>query len=1091
MKFSRFLSATALVGAFAGLPNVAHAQSATDQTLPADTQQASPTQAPTEASPQAGEEILVTGSRIASPNGQSAVPVTSVSVAELTSTAKTSIGDVLNDLPQLQSTFSQANSTRFLGTAGLNLLDLRGLGTQRTLVLVNGRRHVGSDVLNNAVSVDTNTIPTDLIQRVDITTGGNSGVYGSDALAGVVNFILKDNYEGLQIRSQGAISERGDAGSYFGSVLAGKNFADGRGNLAVDLEYSRQNSLYASQRDYLRQVNGFIATDSDTAGVAAGQTKLNYDGIPDSVFFNDIRSATLSAGGLVAFASPTGACGRDNAPSAVFNNAGRPFSCNYLFQSSGALAQETGTRVGLAATAGTGSATNPFRASAVPAGNYLGGNGDTRREGQLVQILPQLDRYSANLIGHFEVSDAFVPFIEAKYSRTDSVGQGSSGPAFFTGGTLDLLYERPRLDNPYLSTDARNTIAAQILASGINPTTNAPLTAANIAAINNGSYRFILRKNLTDLGVRTEQARRETYRLVGGIRGNFNSDWHYELSGNYGEFRERTKVLGNLNVQRMVLALDAVTNPATGQIVCGSQLAGVGQGRADASFGGDLAGNAAVQAADIAACQPLNPFGTGNISQAAKNYVLQDTTSSGKITQLDINGFVSGDLSQLFTLPGGDIGFSLGGEYRRETVFYEQDPLVSAGYTFYNAIGKLDPTSFEVKEAFGEIQIPLLKDLTLIRELTLSGSGRVSDYKGSAGTVYAYSGNVTYAPIDGIRLRANYSRSVRAPNLSELYSPQSQNFASVSDPCSARNLAGGTQFRAANCAAAGIPTTYDYVYAQTLEILSGGNPDLNVEKSDSYTYGVVFQPKVTPGLTLSVDYYNIKVNNVITAPSAQGIINSCYDSPTTANQFCSLFTRVGAGQTGAVGEEQYRIVEGSLQQTLLNYAKLQVRGIDVDLNYSHTFGDVRFNSHIVYTHVFTNSSFTDPTQPGFADTTVGEIGSPKDQVNWNLGADFGTLFGNLQMRYITKQSVGAIENRESFQGRVAQNLDDFDIPYYPDVFYMDIKLGLNVTRDTNFYFGIDNLTDRLPPLGSTGIGAGTAIFEPLGRKFYAGFQAKF
>jgi outer membrane receptor protein involved in Fe transport len=1095
MKLSSLLSATAIVGALAVLPGIALAQAVPDSaTLPADAPQAA---APEQASAQAGEEILVTGSRIASPNGQSAVPVTSVSVAELTSTAKTSIGDVLNDLPQLQSTFSQSNSTRFLGTAGLNLLDLRGLGTQRTLVLVNGRRHVGSDVLNNAVSVDTNTIPTDLIERVDLTTGGNSGVYGSDALAGVVNFILKDHYDGLQIRSQGAVSERGDAGSYFGSVLAGKNFADDRGNIAVDLEYSRQNSLYASQRDYLRHANGFVATDSDTAGVAAGQTNLNYDGIPDSVFFRDIRSATISAGGLVAFASPTGACGRDNTTTATFNNAGRPFSCNYLFQSSGGLAQETGTRVGLAATAGTGTAASPFRASAVPAGSYLSGNGDTRREGKLIQILPELNRYSANLVGHFEVSDAFVPFIEAKYSRTDSVGQGSSGPAFYTGSTLDALYERPRLDNPYLSAAARNTIAAQILASGINPTTNAPLTAANITAINNGSFRFILRKNLTDLGVRTEEARRETYRLVGGIRGNFNDDWHYELSGNYGEFREKTKVRGNLNTQRALLALDAVNGP-NGQIVCGSQTSAARAASISQAVGANLdadgnlnAAGQSILAADIAACQPLNPFGTGNISQAAKNYVLQDTTSSGKITQLDINGFVSGDLSQLFTLPGGDIGFSFGGEYRRETVFYEQDPLVSAGYTFYNAIGKLDPTSFEVKEAFGEVQVPLLKDLPLIRELTLSGSGRVSDYKGSAGTVYAYSGNVIYTPIDGIRLRANYSRSVRAPNLSELYSPQSQNFATVSDPCSARNLAGGTQFRAANCAAAGIPSTYDYVYAQSIEILSGGNPDLNVEKSDSYTYGVVFQPKLTPGLTLSVDYYNIKVNNVITAPSAQGIINSCYDSPTTGNQFCSLFTRVGAGQTGGAGEEQYRIVEGSLQQTLLNYAKLQVRGIDVDLNYTHSFGDVRFNSHIVYTHVFTNSSFTDPTQPGFADTTVGEIGSPKDQVNWNLGADFGTLFGNLQMRYITKQSVGAIENHQSFQGRVPQNLDDFDIPYYPDVFYMDVKLGVNVTRDTNFYFGIDNLTDRLPPLGSTGIGAGTAIFEPLGRKFYAGFQAKF
>ena len=149
------------------------------------------------------------------------------------------------------------------------------------------------------------------------------------------------------------------------------------------------------------------------------------------------------------------------------------------------------------------------------------------------------------------------------------------------------------------------------------------------------------------------------------------------------------------------------------------------------------------------------------------------------------------------------------------------------------------------------------------------------------------------------------------------------------------------------------------------------------------------------------------------------------------------------------------------------------------------------SSHVIYTHVFQNDSFTDPTQPGYADTVVGEIGSPKDQVNWNIGADFGSVFGNLQMRYITKQSVGAIENHTTFQGREPQNMDDFDIPFYPSVFYMDFKLGLNINEGSNFYIGVDNLTDRLPPLGSTAIGGGTAIFEPLGRKFYAGIQAKF
>src|SRR4051812_39519534 len=198
------------------------------------------------ASETGGGAIVITGSRIRRPNLESTVPITSVGGEEFFETSQVSVGDVLNDLPALRSTFSQANSTRFLGTAGLNLLDLRGLGTQRTLVLVNGRRHVGGDILNNAVSVDTNTIPTDLIERVDVVTGGNSAVYGSDAIAGVVNFILKKDYEGLQVRGQGGISDEGDAGNYYASVLWGTNFMEDRGNVAINFEYAKQDAWFAS-----------------------------------------------------------------------------------------------------------------------------------------------------------------------------------------------------------------------------------------------------------------------------------------------------------------------------------------------------------------------------------------------------------------------------------------------------------------------------------------------------------------------------------------------------------------------------------------------------------------------------------------------------------------------------------------------------------------------------------------------------------------------------------------------------------------------------------------------------------------------------
>lgn len=1060
MKFNRFLQATALVSALSAFPAVGFAQTATSADGRAETQTTTTVgtdtsaQADTAAAPQ---DIVITGSRISSPNATSTSPITTITPTALLATSRVSIGDTLNTLPQLQSTFSQANSTRFLGTAGLNLLDLRGLGTQRTLVLVNGRRHVGSDILNNAVSVDINTIPSDLIESIDLVTGGESAVYGSDAISGIVNFRLKDNYQGLEARVQGGISQYGDAGSFFGSVLAGKNFSEGRGNIAINAEYARQNSVYASDRRALQQADGFVGTDTDSAGIASGQTLPNFDGIPDNTFFRDIRSGTIAAGGMATFASPTGACGADA--------TGRRFSCNYLFQPDGSLTPQTGTRVGIG--------TNTSSPSGAP---FVGGNGDTNREGQLVQIQPALDRYSANLVGHYEISEALVPFVEASYSRTETYGQGGSGPAFITGATLagydTSTFERPRLDNPYLSAAARTTITNALVAGGADPATITDAT------------RFTVRKNLVDLGVRSEQSKRQTYRIVGGIRGKFNTDWRYELSANYGEFREDTRVLGNLNVQRFLLGLDAQRNGA-GQIVCGSQISA-------ARGGTDIGGNPAILAADIAACQPINLFGKGNISNAAKQYVLQDTISRGKITQLDISGFVNGDTSGFFNLPGGPLRFVVGGEYRRETNYFKPDPLVESGYTFYNALSTFAPPAFEVKEAYGEVQIPVLKNMRFAEDLSFTAAGRVSDYNSSAGTAYTYNFGGNYSPIPDISFRASYARAVRAPNLSELYSPQGQNFATnFNDPCSANFIATGTQFRAANCAAAGIPTNYNYLYQQSLEINSGGNPNLKVEKSDSYTYGIILKPRFTRGLTLSVDYYNIKVANVITAPTAQQIANSCYDSPTGGGQFCNLFTRVGAGQTGPNGEVPFQILEGSLQQTLLNYASLRTRGLDVNLSYNHDFGFVKASSVLIYTHQFENAAFIDPSQPTFGDNLLGELPSPRDKLFWNLNAGFGPFEMNYQFNYLSKMAVGLIEDTKAYQGRAPQNADRYSIPYYPDVVYMNARFALNIQGGSQFYVGLDNLTNRIPPLGSTGIGGGSGIYEPIGRRFYAGFKAKF
>ena len=999
------------------------------------------------------DEVVVTGSRIARPNLESAVPVTTVTANELYETGSTSVGDLLNDLPALRSTFSQSNSSRFLGTTGLNLLDLRGLGTQRTLVLVNGRRHVGSDILGNAVSPDTNTFPTDLIERIDVVTGGNSAVYGSDAIAGVVNFILKKDFQGLQFRGQGGeTTSQHDAGNYYASVLAGTNFLDDRGNIAVNFEYAKQEPFYASERQNLRRQGLFVITDADDPDAPNGS-----DGVPDRQYFGDVRNVTFN-GGSILFQTPNGGtaapCGLDS--------QGNPYGCVLQWNPDGTLVPQTGQRIGLG-----------------PAGNFVGGNGSNNREGKALGIYPELERYSFNVFGNLQISDAFAPFIEAKYIRTNSVRAGQ--PAFFNGGTIDADRERPRIDNAFL-TDANRAII------------NTARMAQGLSALS-GSQSFAMRRNMLDLGNREEDATRETTRFVVGAGGEIGASWNYEVSVNWGQFKEDTKVLGNLDQQKFALAMDSVRNGA-GQAVCRSQ---IDPDAAYALFDDPStpeieAPALAVErlASDIANCVPYNPFGEGNMTSAMKNYLLTDTTSVGKITEFVVNATVTGDSSAWFSLPAGPVGMAFGVEHRTEENFFQADPVVAAGITFYNALTALDPPKFKVNEAFTEFRVPLLKDKTAARELTLNLAARYADYNGSTGGVLAYNGGIEYAPIEGLRFRAGLARAVRAPSLADLYAAQGQNFnAAPLDPCSLDNRGNGSPTRAANCAAAGVPDDYNFTYLSSIEIVSGGNPDLKEETSDSFTAGVVWQPTFAPGFSLSVDYFDIEIDDVITAPTAQDIMDACYDAPDLNNQFCGLFTRNGAG-AGPKGEDPYQILQGSLLQLSLNYASSKARGVDIEAGYSHDIGESgKLSTRLVWTHMLQRDDFLNPAAPGQADQILMELGDPKDAFNLNTDFAVGKLKFGYQLRYIGKQVLNFYEDTFGLQGNPPTNADYADVRYYGEVFYHDVRAGYDINDSINAYLGVDNLTNRIPPYGLTGTGAGSGIYEAKGRFAYAGVKWKF
>jgi outer membrane receptor protein involved in Fe transport len=1036
------LAATALAGGFA-LPSGAFAQT-TNPPAPAAT-----TTAAADAETDEGL-LVVTGSRIARSTIDGSVPVTSLSATELTNNGAVSIGDRLSLLPQFRPTFTTQNAGRFIGTAGISTLDLRGQGTARTLVLQNGRRHVTSSP--GAQTVDVNTIPVDLIERVDIVTGGNSAIYGSDAVAGVVNFILKRDYEGFGIRGQMGLSDRGDNAQKFVAAIAGKNFGDGRGNVVLALEYSNQDPLWFRERDEFAGAfsgrNQFQLTQ-DTAFPSAEPP--GGDGRIDTTFTTGIKNIGISTGG--AFTSVCPAATSTNAARVALNcggvfNAARTsqFGNVFAFLPDGTLARNV--------------VQQDFRPFG--SGNAQGGLGSTLRE--TGQLQTGNTRYSANLAAHYEVSEGFRPFFEGKFVRTEAIQEGQPT---FSSGALNPSFS---INNPFLTTQARNLLVTSL----------AP-----------GATTFTMQRFNVDFGGRGERHERNLYRGVVGVDGSFMDTWRYEVALNYGRVETYYETAGNVANARFTNAVNAVRNPA-GQIVCAIN--------ADASTTND-----------DPACRPINVFGFGAPSPEALAYIGHTSSREQWSEQLNVTAFVSGDSARWFELPGGPVGFSVGGEYREEDAFSEFDSFTRGGNTFLNAIGTFDPPKLKVWDAYAEMRLPIVKDVTFLKELTLEGAVRASDYNvGDIGTVYAYNAGVIWSPFSDLRLRGSYARSVRAPTLSDLFAAQSQTFLNgLADPCGQQNINSDPN-RRANCAAAGVPTTQvfngitePFTNRPTSGIsgLSGGNPLLQEEQADSWTVGGILTPSFAPGLRISVDWYRIKLKNAINTLAAQTIINQCYDSPDGINnQFCAATFRnpngTFRGQQNVLhaGQEVAFPTTGqSFLQGAFNYARQETEGIDFDVSYNTTFGaDWRLGVRGVVSYLISRNVFTSLTEPNRLTQEKFTLGNPETNAQVNLTLGYKALDFQYNFRYVGKMTVAttwAAQNSE--QGRPPTNLDAFPFVFYPDVTYSDIRITGNIKEGTRAYFGIDNLFNQLPPFDLLGTGAGDAIYTNSGRFLYVGVEFKF
>ena len=819
------------------------------------------------------EEIVVTGTRIERTTANSASPIDVVRAAEIDRLGLADNTEALRYVPALQQSIGISSEPNFFANAtpnfGLATLDLRGLGTSRTLVLVNGRRHVSG--VAGAATVDVSSIPSTLIDRVEVLTGGGSSIYGADAVSGVVNYILKDDFEGIAFRTNYNIATQGDGDSMFGSLTLGGNFDDDRGNAVISIEYHRQTDLRSFQRDGFAPGTRPLVRASNPELAAALGIDPNFTNavLPDGRFpFNPLfpGSGVTFLGGL--FPALAAGPGETN---------GVP---NYQRYD-----RQTGTL-------------RPFDFG-VRADNFasLGGDGGVIPLNPAASLIPDTERYLINGLANYDITPFINAYAEIKYSRNDAEALDANAVI-----TRDIPIAR---DNPFLPA----ALAAQydsLIAAGETPT----LTMTQV---------------LADAAVAVPSVNeRETFRAVSGVRGELSESFTYDVSINYGRTSSSTTDAVAPLLDRFYAGIDAVRDPASGQIVCRSDLDPTAIAPTGSLPRPINDGPTTFRAGD-GSCVPINIF--SQIFPEAAAFFMTTFRDTFDIDQFVVNSTITGSSEPFFELPAGPVGYAAGFEYRDEQSNFQPDALELAGFGPFANFGQIPEVvsgSFDVSEFYAEFNVPILADKPFAQRLDLNASVRFADYStvGDA-TSYAFGG--FWQPIDDLRLPASFNRAVRTPNIAELFSPQFLEVdSSVNDPCSPDRLDVGSEFRRANCAQL-VPANFDGTFLNAPPILetNGGNPDLLEETADTFTVGIVYQPSFVPGLTLMADYYDIEIEGAILLDVEEdAILNNCVDAPSIDNAACAAITRNPT--TGFIE---------TVQLTALNLSSIRTRGIGYQFTY--------------------------------------------------------------------------------------------------------------------------------------------------------------
>jgi iron complex outermembrane receptor protein len=976
------------------------------------------------------ESVVVTGSRLPS-TFEAPTPVTVLDSTQIRQAGSVNIEDVMNQTPQFRPSQGDGKFNNGQGTGGATL-NLRGLGAARNLVLVNGRRYT---IQGPDQTTDVDTIPTALISRTEIVTGGSSAVYGSDAITGVVNFIMRQDFEGVEAQSHVDFDSVTKTPTWSLDLTAGANFAHDKGNVAVTMSYLNRGAISRQDRGgiYIPPF-GDGCVQAATASPRAlgtqitglsGQACLNAGGAPGLVFAG---SGDIPNGRYVPLS---------------FENIGQSAALNTAYANAG-LSGLTGNN-GFGYTyndAGTTSrpAIDPTDRYNLTLPNYL---------------QTPLERWMVNSFAHYDLFPRVTAYAEMHFSTNTVVSRLSP-----TNINATMLFNT---NNPYLSPTMQALFTQYDLAEPNAGVTSVEGAKTYTTSRGDGIAALTVGRRFTDVGFRISNAQRDAWRFAGGFRGTlpdasptFLRDLSWDIYYDYAKTTLTERENGNVSRSRLQDSLLSVGGAAP---VC------------------DIFG------------QNITPACVTAIGISATN-----------VTSAQMAGAQGSVTGTLFDMPAGPVAFALGGEWRSTAAQFVPDTFLSSGdVAGFNAAL---PTkgSESVREIFGETRVPILKDMPIAQAVSINGAFRYSDYnlKG-VGAVWTYSGGLDWKLDENISFRGQYQRAIRAPNVGELYGGQTLGFTAFNDPCG--NLATAAQKASATvrsiCQAQGVPAANVFTSAvQPVTLVgnvSGGNPNLAAEKSETLTLGTVITPQFLPGLAVSVDYFSINVNGAI-GQLGGGLVNTgnlCFNTLQDANSiYCKAFNR--DPNTGAVTAPAYVQVNnantGALKTQGLDFEGQY--GLDVDWGVWSTQSNLRVITDWSWTTEFTLTPVKELTNiknecVGAFGTTCGSpIPALKGSTRLNWTGDDLSL--SLRWRYTGGVTVDTYILPFRAVGTVP-SLATLTNPIIPDFHYFDLSFSYNITDEIRLDGGVNNIFDIGPPvLGSSANGNVTfpATYDPLGQTFF-------